>query len=497
MTTVQTLLLLIVELIPIVGVITAAFGSVSISSSSSADIVGRIVRYSLWGSAIASLCLLGALNNSLKLQTLHSIDVTFASVFDWNQPMSLMNTWGLSAVPISAIWCFFTSVMTLCVLRFLSEELRVESILLIAAGHVAAVSFVLSNSVIQMFVCWQSILLVVWLFIILSVDDDRSKSTANRMIWTSFVTDIFLAIGLLKLCDECQTTSISDIVSSEGLEILAERPEAITGFLGSVIVLSILGRAGLFPFFGWNDGAENWTKSVRKIVYFTFFVPSSIWLAIRFEPLIRASETSANLLRDIGCLGAVLGSIVACCQTNRKVSTGFLITAECGVIFSAIACGIMDLTQPTMASLNPIGLGRIAIGQLAVIFGLFACVLSSRDFRSLPSVSSGTERLSTVGRPHGGHATGSFQSITPLFERKLHVDHAARISILRPLEKIARLTEWIQKWVDLILVPWVLERFPVWCAHQFDSITETGISFQFASSILAIATLLLTVFLVT
>ena len=257
--------------------------------------------------------------------------------------------WGLTADLPAAIWIAVVSGLAMInvVVNQSNHSAENRAAFSITSGIVvsATIGFVLSSSLVQMLTCWTAISLATLMLVGWTATTGNSVQGMRRAVQAGLPGDILLLWAVLLIDRVSGSDSFSEVVSPTGLVRLGAGNPAFPGLIGCLLVLSAMARCGLFPSFGWHQEAEAWDARVGTIVYGVAYVPSALWMLLKFQPLV-AAEVPASLLGGLGTLGAVLGAFVACGQGARHRRLGYLLAAQTGILMAGLGSG-----QPSVISL--------------------------------------------------------------------------------------------------------------------------------------------------
>lgn len=232
----------------------------------------------------------------------------------------------------------------------------------------------LSSSLMQMVICWM-LLSPVTLILVGSTSSLGSASLGmQRILQVGLIGDLLLLWGVMLIELTTGTDSLANSFSTVGLQRLGADP-ALPGLIGSLLVLSLVGRCGLFPAFGWHIAASEWKGVLAAVIYGIGLVPSATWVAIKCQPLIASSELPLLLLGVMGTLGAVLGLFVSCRQVDPCRRLAWLLSSQVGVIFAGLGSG-----QPAAVSAGIWYQCAMSISAVILFMSL-----DRRDFRQFTS----------------------------------------------------------------------------------------------------------------
>ena len=298
-------------------------------------------------------------------------------VGDWLEfisPVRLQVGWGLQIDQRGAVWV--SAVLAIAGLTILwhgaSERIDAGFAIGLTIAVAASLGVVLATSLFQFQFCWTSVSIATLALVGWS-SKTVSKQSANaldgrfeprfwadfdttsglsaqfsgvhslrRAIQVSLVGDLLLLWAMIAIGRVGHCSTFDELSTTECLAQLAAGNPTMPDVIGCLLVLSVLGRCGLFPVFGWNHFAASWDRRCFLAIYAIAYVPSGLWVLFRFYPLLASSGVVLELMGGLGALGAVLGAFVACGQTSPARRLAFLLTAQTGVLMAALGSGRFD-----------------------------------------------------------------------------------------------------------------------------------------------------------
>ncbi|MDB5347901.1 MAG: NAD(P)H-quinone oxidoreductase subunit [Schlesneria sp.] len=202
----------------------------------------------------------------------------------------------------------------------------------------SASGLVMASTLVHMLVC--SLMLSAGTLLLTSRSSSASATQGmHRALVVGLMSDLLLFWAVVLIGVMEGSSSFTTVLSDEGLRRLATDNPAIIGLISSLIVISSLCRCGLFPWFGWHFQSSTWESPSCIVIYAVGYVPSAIWVLLKCQPLLAASETSLTLLGGFGTLGAILGAFVAGGQVEKRRRLTYLITSQMGVVLVALGSG--------------------------------------------------------------------------------------------------------------------------------------------------------------
>lgn len=315
-------------------------------------------KHGIFGSVFASSALVGVMN----LQGISKVRIPLGEWLELSRNIPSRCDWILVADQSTACWLMLTSVLAV-VLQIVpeSDHPRVkppDNSVATAFALAAGAGFAVSGNLFQLLICWTALGLIVFVMLVQSGTSNSHRilpayrTAENTTADSSFGygkfpqlmkyglwADLALLGAVLLLERGSGSDQISTSISPDGLAQLGKGNPGLPGFAGSLLVLSLLGRTGLFPCFGWHSGAAMWNTRERIAVYSVWSVPSGTWLLIKFQPLLISTETSLILLGSLGALAALAGSFVACGQQRIESVIGYVISSQTALIMLALGSG--------------------------------------------------------------------------------------------------------------------------------------------------------------
>lgn len=204
----------------------------------------------------------------------------------------------------------------------------------------AAVGFVLSTGMVQMLACWSALSLTTLAMVGWTSSSVAGIQGMRRTVQAGLPSDLLLFWAVLLIGLAGGTDSIAATTAADGLSRMSVGNVAIPGLIGCLLVLSTLGRCGVFPVFGWHNEAAAWNLRQCIVIYGIGYVPSGVWLLLKCQPLLATADVALLLLGGLGTLGAILGAFVACGQDDPHRRLGYLAASQSGIMLAALGSGL-------------------------------------------------------------------------------------------------------------------------------------------------------------
>ncbi|HEY4263355.1 MAG TPA: proton-conducting transporter membrane subunit [Schlesneria sp.] len=249
--------------------------------------------------------------------------------------------WGWQVDKYAVIWLTVMTTLAWLTATYCGDKspsaaavrVKIATAIIVASAS----GLVMAATLVHMFAYW--LMLSVGTLLLTGRSSSASASQGmHRALVVGLMSDLLLFWAVVLIGVE-GSSSFTSVVSNDGLRRLAVDNPAIIGLIGSLIVISSLCRCGLFPWFGWHFQSSTWGCPSCILIYAVGYVPSGIWVLLKCQPLLAASETSLTLLGGFGTLGAVLGAFVAGGQVEQHRRLAYLVTSQMGVVLVALGSG--------------------------------------------------------------------------------------------------------------------------------------------------------------
>lgn len=250
--------------------------------------------------------------------------------------------WGWHVDKYAVIWLVVMTTLAWLTATFCGDRsqsatavrVRIATAIIVASAS----GVVMASTLVHMLVCW--LMLSAGTLLLTSRSSSPSAPQGmHRVLVVGLMSDLLLFWAVTLIGVMGGSSSFTTVLSNEGLRRLATDNPAIIGLIGTLVVISSLCRCGLFPWFGWHFQSSTWENSSCILIYAVGYVPSGIWVLLKCQPLLAASETSLTLLGGFGTLGAILGAFVAGGQVEQHRRLAYLITSQAGVVLVALGSG--------------------------------------------------------------------------------------------------------------------------------------------------------------
>ncbi len=211
---------------------------------------------------------------------------------------------------------------------------------LLMMTQAASAGVVLSDSLISLLFFWESMGILLYLFIYISSETAATKSTALKTFLINGISDIAMMTGIAMVYYISSTLSITDLSKNK---IIMSGWGTVSFFL---ILIGTLTKAGAFPFHTWIPDA-----ALHSNASFMAYVPAAIdkLLGIYFLAIITLHIYQINtvvqiIMMSIGALTIIAAVMMAFIQNDYKRLLSYHAVSQTGYMILGIS------------TLNPVGI---------------------------------------------------------------------------------------------------------------------------------------------
>lgn len=189
--------------------------------------------------------------------------------------------------------------------------------------------------------CGQSLILGVWLG--WQARTQPAVAGVRQYLVALLVSDTLWLMGVLLVGLSWRSFEFTSLELAEFVQEGWRTRPALCGFAASCLCLGLLGRAWLFPFAAGLRGVTAFSGPANAWVFGVCGGPITWWLFLRAWPLMSVSQETVALMQGLALLGSAVGAFLAMGQTDPRRATGWLMSAQLGVLISAaIVPGLVD-----------------------------------------------------------------------------------------------------------------------------------------------------------
>jgi NAD(P)H-quinone oxidoreductase subunit 5 len=239
---------------------------------------------------------------------------------------------------VSVILLVLTSVLAWVILRFSATHLQGEdgegyftfSLCVVLAGVVLLVT---AGNLVQLGLGWVATAIGVNRLLTFYPNRPGARRAARKKLMFARVANIALAAGLMLLYAAYGTSNIADINAA------ARAGDIPVAALFATLCLAIAAvmQSALLPVHGWLTDAIEAPTPVSALLH-AGVVSVGGFLLIRFADVMLGAPFILAILVILGCLSALVGSVVMLTQSATKTALAWSTVSQMG--FIVLQCGL-------------------------------------------------------------------------------------------------------------------------------------------------------------
>ncbi len=198
--------------------------------------------------------------------------------------------------------------------------------------------FLISDNLYLSFIFLEMVTLMIFLAGNFSRNSSKNALFNRRLFLNIHFFNLLLLSTFIFIHVHFETTRISEILSQvDKIESLRLDAPSVLFLISFLLMVSVAGRTGQFPFFGWSEHVSRQTSFVTTLIQTVTLVPISFYLLFRLYPLITGSPEACFLISVMGSLTVILVGLISLFQKSSFLSLGYLIAAVWGIVFSSMS----------------------------------------------------------------------------------------------------------------------------------------------------------------
>jgi NADH-quinone oxidoreductase subunit L len=311
----------------------------------------------------------------------------FAHVFgDWTRGVATREvfnlTWihvGMAQVdlgwvldPLSAVMLVMVSFVGLLIFIYSTGYMKDDEnstrffcFLSLFAG--AMLGVVISNSLLLLFMCWETVGLTSYLLIGFWYQKPAAAAAARKAFLTTRIGDVFFLLGIVWLFAQSGTLVLykggGGAIEPAALAVLLSQHAGLglsaASAIGLLIFAGAVGKSGQFPLHVWLPDAMEGPTPVSALIHAATMVAAGVYLVARVYPLMQAgalaggSTTALIVITWVGAFTAVFAALIAVAQNDIKRILAYSTVSQLGYMMAGL------------------GLGGVAVGMFHLITHAF------------------------------------------------------------------------------------------------------------------------------
>lgn len=308
----------------------------------------------------------------------------------------------------------------------------------------AMLGLILSDNILQMFICWELVGVCSYLLIGFWFHKPSAASAAKKAFLTTRIGDIMFLAGIILIFKDIFT--IYQGVIPEGVyvlkfnEIFSHIPEIaslqveILGYqISHLTIITLLlfggavGKSGQFPLHVWLPDAMEGPTTVSALIHAATMVTAGVYLVARTFPMFIAAPQSLLVVAYVGAFTAIFAATMGLVMNDIKRVLAFSTISQLGYMMLGLGMGAI------------IGIGAVSDSMFHLINHaffkalLFLCAgsvihaIGTQDLRQMGGVKKimpitfitmliASLALAGIGIPGTPIGTSGFFSKDPIIE---------------------------------------------------------------------------------
>jgi len=212
----------------------------------------------------------------------------------------------------------------------------------------AMVTLVMSNNLLMIFMCWETMGICSYLLISHQADRKAACNAATKVFLVNALADVGLLFGVILIFTTFGTLDIRQILDQApsmigqtinvmgwaGLECQVEVITMITLFL----FMGCMGKSAQVPFHVWLPYAMEAPTPVSALIHAATMVNAGPFLLVRFSALVMLSPVAMTVIAIVGGTTALFAAVVSLTQTDIKKILAYSTISQIG--FMIMTCGV-------------------------------------------------------------------------------------------------------------------------------------------------------------
>jgi NADH-quinone oxidoreductase subunit L len=218
----------------------------------------------------------------------------------------------------------------------------------------AMLGLVISNNLLQLFMCWELVGLASYLLIGFWYHKPSAAAAAKKAFITTRIGDIGFFLGILWLYSETGTLLFYDgghgcLEESALTKLIAGTTiggMAISTGISLLIFCGAVGKSGQVPLHVWLPDAMEGPTPVSALIHAATMVAAGVFLMARVYPLLAASPAlehaptvALRVITWVGAITAVFAALVAVAQRDIKRILAYSTVSQLGYMFLGLGVG--------------------------------------------------------------------------------------------------------------------------------------------------------------
>ena len=284
-----------------------------------------------------------------------SEDLVYFSLFTWITSGNIAVRWSFNFDILTAVMMIVTTSISFVVHIYSIDYIKNDILKPFFMGYLALSTFsmlilISSNNLIQFFLGWQLVGFSSFLLIGHFNNKIAFNKSAVRFFIINKISDLFMILSLVIVYFIFDTLSFEIIF--ETVQNLKHYNFYIFNFnLNGVEIATVLLcfsaiiRSSQLFFYLWSSNSFEIPIPTLALLYSSTFIPTGIFILIRFFPLIEHAPLALNLLIYIGSFTVIFSTSIALTEYNLKNIMIYAACSQLGIIIIAIGLSAYNIAM--------------------------------------------------------------------------------------------------------------------------------------------------------
>ncbi len=211
---------------------------------------------------------------------------------------------------------------------------------------------VLSDNLVQLFICWELVGLASFLLIGYWHGKPLAGSASTKAFMLNRIGDAALLLGIIALIFMASTTDLvllqnvmqgtrvsgeawqSTLVSAEGQPIVNSLPAGWLTLTGLLLFGGAVAKSAQVPLQLWLPSAMVGPTSISALIHAATMVAAGVYLVARIFPLL--TPTALDVVAVLGVITALVGALAACVEYDIKRVLAFSTMSQLGFMMAGL-----------------------------------------------------------------------------------------------------------------------------------------------------------------
>lgn len=246
---------------------------------------------------------------------------------------------GVAVDSLSAVMLAMVSIVGTCVQIFSlyymkDEDRRGWYFSVLSLFTAAMLLLVMAGDLLLIFVMWEIMGLCSYLLIGFWYQDKSARQASQKAFLFTRAADIGFFIALAAIFATVGTFDLAVIMKDAPNWTPAV---LITVSLG--LIWAAMGKSAQWPLMVWLPDAMAGPTPASALIHAATMVAAGVFMLARMLPVLSLSPLALNVMLWIGIITALIGSALACFQTDLKKVLAYSTVSQLGLMFVALGAG--------------------------------------------------------------------------------------------------------------------------------------------------------------